>query len=247
MGVDTKDIYLSMADRDFIFRFFEMPLMRRHEIQSSVTYEIEKYIPFKLEELRWDYSCIKFVKEKKMDISFLGIKEDIHQSTQGLFTRLNLNPVSFEPSAVSLARMVKTLKKFAKIKNFALLDLTGSEGYLTFFHYDLPVFNRYFAIPMQDGEVKLDELANPIRLSFQYFRREFSFYHLEQLIVVANNPDEQLISMLKEDLAADVQACCSDDFLPQGGSIECVKALGVVDAANSAYKFKPKLSPTSSG
>ena len=114
MNVETKEIYLSMADRDFIFRFFEMPLMKRHEIQSSVTYEIEKYIPFKLEDLRWDYSTIKFPKEKKMDVAFLGLKEDIYQNIQGLFTRLGFNPVVFEPSAVSLARTLKTIKKFVE-------------------------------------------------------------------------------------------------------------------------------------
>jgi len=245
MNVDTKDIYLSMADRDFIFRFFEMPLMKRHEIQSSVTYEIEKYIPFKLEELRWDYSIIKFPKEKKMDVSFLGLKEDVYQNIQGLFTRLGFNPVLFEPSAVSLARTLKTLKKFAKAKNFALLDLTGGEGYLTFFHHDLPVFNRYFSIPaIKDEAPKLEELVNPIRLSFQYFRREFSFYKLEQLNIMSNTADEQLVNMLKEELQTDVQICCPDDFMASGNGLENLKAMGVADAEGSAYKFKPFLSPT---
>jgi len=245
MNVGTKDFYLSMADRDFIFRFFEMPLMKRHEIQSSVTYEIEKYIPFKLEELRWDYSTIKFPKEKKTDVSFLGLKEDIFQNIQGLFTRLGLNLVLFEPSAVSLARVIKTLKKFAKIKNFALLDLTPGEGYLTFFHYDLPVFNRYFTIPLVKDEVpKLEEVINPVRLSFQYFRREFSFYKLDQLIIVSKTSDEQLVNILKEELQTDVQSCCPSDFMAGDNGIENLKAMGVADAENSAYKFKPVLSPT---
>ena len=245
MNVETKDIYLSMADRDFIFRFFEMPLMKRHEIQSSVTYEIEKYIPFKLEELRWDYSTIKFPKEKKMDVSFLGLKEDVYQNIQGLFTRLGLNPVVFEPSAVSLARTLKTLKKFAKPKNFALLDLTGGEGYLTFFHYDLPVFNRYFTIPLVKDEMpKLEEVVNPVRLSFQYFRREFSFYKLDQLNIMSNASDEQLVNMLKEELQTEVQLCCPDDFMAGGSGIENLKAMGVADAEGSAYKFRPLLSPT---
>ena len=72
MNVEGKEVYISMADRDFIFRFFEMPMMRRNEIQSSVTYEIEKYIPFKLEELRWDYSTLKFPKEKKIEGRYLS-------------------------------------------------------------------------------------------------------------------------------------------------------------------------------
>ena len=245
MNVETKEIYLSMADRDFIFRFFEMPLMKRREIQSSVTYEIEKYIPFKLEELRWDYSTVKFPKEKKMDVSFLGLKEDVYQNIQGLFTRLGLSSVVFEPSAVSLARTLKTLKKFAKVKNFALLDLTGGEGYLTFFHYDLPVFNRYFTIPVvKDEAPKLEEVVNPVRLSFQYFRREFSFYKLEQLNIMSYTPNEQLVNMLKEELQTEVQLCCPDDFIPGGNGIENLKAMGVADAETSAYKFRPLLSPT---
>ena len=197
INADVKDLYLSLADRDFIFRFFDMPLMKRSEIQSSLTYEIEKYIPFKLEELRWDYSYVVLPKEKKMNVSFIGIKEDIYQNIQGLFTRLGFNPLTFEPSAISLARGLKSVKKFAKIKNFALLDLTGTEGCLTFFHNDLPVFNRYFTIPKETEREKVDDIVNPVRLSFQYFDREFSLYRVNQLIVMNETPDETLMGVLK--------------------------------------------------
>jgi len=244
MNVEAKDVRLSLADRDFIFRFFEMPFMKQSEVQSSLTYEIEKYIPFKLEDLRWDYSYASFPKEKKIDVSFIGIKEDIYQNIQGLFTRLGFNPLSFEPSAVSLARGIKTLKKFSKIKNFALLELTSGEGYLTFFYCDLPVFNRYFNLVRVDGELKTEDVVNPVRLSFQYFEREFHFYKLEHLIVASNSPDDTLVSMLKEDLQCNVHLCCPDDVMPGGGSLESLKALGAADLSASMYKFRPVLRPT---
>jgi hypothetical protein len=244
MNVDTKDVSLSLADRDFIFRFFDMPLMKKADVQSSLTYEIEKYIPFKLEELRWDYGYVPFPKEKKIDVSFIGVKEDIFQNIQGLFTRLGFNPILFEPSAVSLARAIKTVKKFSKVKSFALLDLTGGEGYLTFFHYDLPVFNRYFPLVRKNGALKPEEVVNPVRLSFQYFEREFNFYKLENLIVMSPEPDDALLNMLKEDLQVSVSICCPEDIAPRGGSLEVVKALGAMNFAPSSYKFKPILRPT---
>ncbi|MCP4652077.1 MAG: pilus assembly protein PilM [Candidatus Omnitrophica bacterium] len=244
ISADSKNVYLSLADRDFIFRFLEMPLMKRKEVESSLTYEIEKYIPFKLNELRWDYNYISFSKEKKINISFVGIKEDIYQNIQDLFTRLGLTTLTCEPSSVSLARCLKTIKKFSKLKNYAILDLTKTEGYLTFFYYDLPVFNRYFIIPRKEDALDAEELVKPVHLSFEYFKREFKFYQLDKLIVVTDSANEELIGLLKEDVQTDVDVCYPGEFMGTGGCVENIKALGAGDMEQSVYKFRPNLRKT---
>ena len=124
IGAADKNIHISLADKDFIFRSLEMPLMDKKNIGSSLMYEIERYIPFKIDELWWDYSSIRYPKEKKINVSFVGIRESIIFRTQELLSHLGLNPVVLEPSSLSLVKVVKLVKKFAPIKNFAILDVT---------------------------------------------------------------------------------------------------------------------------
>ncbi|MDD4183722.1 MAG: pilus assembly protein PilM, partial [Candidatus Omnitrophica bacterium] len=183
IGSEEKEVYVSLADKDFIFRSLEMPLMTKKNIDSSLVFEIEKYIPFKIEELMWDYSYVRYPKEKKLNISFVGIRETNIYKVQEMFSHLNLMTVTIEPSSLSLVKVLKTSKQFSQIKNFALLDATDSESYLTFFYEDLPVFSQYITIAKKGNVLDTDKFIESVRLSFQYFKREFRTYDLEKFIM----------------------------------------------------------------
>ncbi|MFH1519309.1 MAG: pilus assembly protein PilM [Candidatus Omnitrophota bacterium] len=245
LGSEAKNIYLSVADRDFIFRPLDMPIMRKKEVESSLVYEIEKYIPFKIEELVWDYDCITFSKERKMGIAFVGIRETNFQRFESILSRLELRPVALEPCCLSLVRIIKSLKRFARLKDFALLDFAQSEAYLTFFQGDLPVFNRYLVVPKKENSLDLDEFIDAVNFSFQYFKREFRNYRLEKLIVIGDPDLERLTSPLKDGLHIEIDTMSPYDLTARNNArIENVKALGALDTIRSTYKFKPQLKKT---
>ncbi|MBU2265428.1 MAG: hypothetical protein KJ977_00120, partial [Candidatus Omnitrophica bacterium] len=183
-NADGADICLSLADRDFIFRSLEMPLMRKAEIESSLAYEVEKYIPFKIGELEWAYETTRFPKDKKMSVSFIGIREGNLQRVREILNRLGARAVSIEPSSLSLVRALKSLKKFSKLRDFALLDLTEAESHLTFFQNDLPVFNRYLTIPKKEDVFDTVKFSESVDFSYQYFKREFRSYKIDKFVVV---------------------------------------------------------------
>ena len=242
VGGDTKNIYVSLADRDFIFRPLEMPLMKKKEIESSLVYEIEKYIPFKMEELVWDYDYVNFPKERKIGLSFIGIKEGNFERIKSILSRLELKAAMIEPSCVSLARVVKSVKKFAQFNNFALLDFTQAEAYLTFFQQDLPVFNRYIVVPKKEDTLDLDNFIEAVNFSFQYFKREFKNYKLDKFIIVGDSNVDSLVPPLKEGLQVEIESVSSYDLTNRNNAqVENVKALGAVGLERSLYKFKPYL------
>ncbi len=242
---DAKNIYVSLADRDFIFRPLEMPLMKKKEIESSLVYEIEKYIPFKIEELVWDYDYANFPKERKIGLSFIGIKESNFERIKAVLSRLELKAVIIEPSCVSLARVIKSVKKFAQFKNFALLDFTQAEAYLTFFQQDLPVFNRYLVVPKKEDTLDLDNFIEAINFSFLYFKREFKNYKLDKFIIVGDSNVDSLVPPLKEGLQVEIESVSSYDLTNRNNAqVENVKALGVAGLEHSLYKFRPYLRKT---
>jgi len=242
---DAKNIYVSLADRDFIFRPLEMPIMKKKEIESSLVYEIEKYIPFKMEELVWDYDYVNFPRERKISLSFIGIKEGNFQRIKSVLSRLELEAVIIEPSCISLARVIKSLKKFAQFKNLVLLDFTQAEASLTFFQQDLPVFNRYFIVPKKEGTLDLDNFIETVNFSFQYFKREFKNYKLDKFIIVGDSNVASLISPLKEGLQVEIEPVSSYDLTNRNNAqVESVKALGAVGREHLPYKFKPYLRKT---
>ncbi len=242
---DDSDIYVSLADRDFIFRPLEMPTMKKKEIESSLAYEMEKYIPFKMEELVWDYSYVNFPRERKISLSFVGIKEGNFQRIKSILSRLELKAVTIEPSCISLARVVKSLKKFAQSKNFVILDFNQAEASLTFFQQDLPVFNRYLIVPRKEGVLDLNSFIEVVNFSFQYFKREFKNYELDRFIIVGDSNVASLVSPLKEGLQIEVEPVSSYDLTNRNNAqVENVKAFGVAGREHLPHKFKPYLIKT---
>jgi hypothetical protein len=242
IGAEEKEVYVSLGDKDFIFRSFEIPLMKKKEIEHSLSYEIEKYIPFKMEELVWDYEYTAFPKEKKMSISFLGMREDAFLRSKDIFSRIGIKPLIIEPSSLSLARLLKSLKAFARLKNFALLDFNEFEGYLTFFSYNLPVFNHYIMIPRKEEGINLEKFIESVRLSFQYFRREFKSYDLDKFIIISRMDNEELVSALGEEISTQIEVLNPYHFgIKSPASLENLKALGVAFRDYYPCKFNPVL------
>ncbi|MDD5584005.1 MAG: hypothetical protein PHV55_02995 [Candidatus Omnitrophica bacterium] len=242
IGATEKNVYVSLADKDFIFRFLDMPLMKKKEIETSLAYEVVKYIPFKIEELRWGYGYTTFPRDKKINLSFVGIKDNNLAKIKDILNRLGLNPTVIEPSSLSLIRIVKSVKKHADVKNFALLDFTETEAYLTLFYHDLPIFNRYLTIPKKENNIDFDKFIDSVRLSFQYFKREFDFYDLEKFIIVGNAGVENLVSFFKEELQTNADVIAPSEITDKSGSeVEIAKAMGVAGIDYYPYRFKPVL------
>jgi len=240
VAVDTKEIHISLADRDFIFRQLQVPYMSKKEIETSLLYEIEKHIPFKLEELEWDYDYFRVPKERKLALSFLGIRESSLLRIRDILSRLNMKEAIIEPSCLSLVRVLKSSKDFSKVNNFALLDFTSAETYLTFFQNNLPIFNRYISVSGEDISQDSSKFIEAVNFSFQYFRREYKAYQLEKFIIIGEIEDENLVSSLKESLHIDAEVLSPKELTGQiNASVESAKAIGVAGRDHYPYRFKP--------
>ncbi|MCK5393721.1 MAG: pilus assembly protein PilM, partial [Candidatus Omnitrophica bacterium] len=229
-GAEEEKVYVSLSDRDFIFRALDMPMMRKKDIETSLNYEIEKYIPFKMSELEWDYKCVNVSKEKKAKLSFVGIKENNIRRVKDILASLKVNIVALEPACFSLLRVIKASSKaVSKIKNFAVLDFTDTESYLSFFKNGLLVFNRYISIPKVDNAVDYNKFIESISLSFQYFKREFKVSKLEKFVVITDSLNQGLITSLKGSGQLGVETFSPQDLTNfKNSTVENVKALGVV-------------------
>lgn len=245
VGSSSQEVYISLSDRDFIFRPLEMPLMDKKEIESSLVYEIEKYIPFKIDKLLWDYGYVSFFKKKKINLSFVGIKENNILKINETLARLKVKAAVIEPSCLSLVRVLKSLKRFSKVNDFALLDFGAAESYLTFFQNGLPIFNRYLSIPRTEEAVNLDKFIEAVNISFQYFRSEFKAYDLDRVIILGDKLDNNLSASLKENLGLEIEPVSLLELTSREGvGVEGVKALGIAGRDHYPYEFKPLLRKT---
>jgi len=237
---NATEAFVSLEDKEFIYRCFDMPLMNKREIESAVKYEIEKYIPFKIEELSWGYDYTKIAKEKKINLSFVGIKKIVLERYFSLFRGTNIRILSMEPVALGLMRVISFFKFGRKKANFILLDFSPAASYITFFYNNLPIFNRLLGSYDEKDENTVARMIDEVRISVQYFRREFKNYALNKLFIVGGSEMKEMLSSVKKEIDVDSDVIITDKILNiKGAGIEHLKAYGTATSSFIPSKFKP--------
>ncbi|MCD6584016.1 MAG: hypothetical protein J7K71_04970 [Candidatus Omnitrophica bacterium] len=251
------EIYLALEDRYFFFRSFVVPSMGRKGIESSITFEIDKYIPFKIEELTWNYGYKKIPQKKKGIVSFIGIKRTLFGGLSQPFSKLELTLSAIEPSCLALLRLIANRCPIRK-KWFAVLDLSSHACYLTLFFENLPLFNRtifsfrgeivYGDNVVAPGEPAfIDKLTEEIRFSLHYFEREYRPYSVEKLMVIVDNSNkDKLLSSLREKLSIEVEFYSPQEILNMPvGDVNTLKAYSALTFSQLSKGFLPLLEDSS--
>jgi len=178
---DIKNAYVGISDKYTFFRYLEIPLMNKKELQLALPLEIEKYIPFKIEDIAWNYNTKYDYRHKKIRISFLGIKKEYCDNWFSLLSRTNIGLVTLESgSLVSLGSLFALKKIPSKVKNFSLFVVGRGDGEILIYSDNMPYFSRYTKFPVDDsGNINYIKVSDEINLALNYYRREIPGSPLE--------------------------------------------------------------------
>ena len=105
--INADQAAVCISGQDLVIRTFEIPLIPQNELKGVVSFEIKKYIPFKLEELVYDFQTLLNKSNKTSLVLFVGIKKELLSSYISIFKQLNLRIGVLEYSAFSLLRLLK--------------------------------------------------------------------------------------------------------------------------------------------
>lgn len=95
---------VAVTGQGVVSRSIELPLMNRIELESSMQFEIEKYVPFPLADVSSDYTIIQEMKDKaKMSVLIAAAKNDIINERYNLAKEANLNLKVVDLDCLALA------------------------------------------------------------------------------------------------------------------------------------------------
>jgi len=208
-GIDTSIINLALPPKDIIFRCFTVPRMATHEIKSVVEYEINKYIPFTLEELSYSFHPIPVTEEntKRFRIVFVAIKKDTLEQYTNLFEQAKLNVFFIEPAPLSFVRILSTKKLLPLNDTTSVIEKEQSSVKITIIDQGIPHFVREFTLPSQQDEdtsvqtsKNLTRLINELKISFDYFSRQFNNATIKQTLLFSDKDLNELSKTLQDNL-----------------------------------------------
>lgn len=95
---------LSVSGQGVVSRYIELPIMNKTELDSSMKFEIEKYVPFPIADVCSDYAVIHEMKDKaKMSVLIAAAKNEIIQKKCKTAKEVNLGLKAIDLDSLALA------------------------------------------------------------------------------------------------------------------------------------------------
>ena len=201
--INASEATFCISGHDLIIRTFEIPQLPQSELRGGVNFEAKKYIPFKLEDLDYDFQVFFNKKNKTSLVLFVGIKKEILASYISFAKQLNLKINALEYSAFSVLRFLKLsgLSDAGVIASLCLDSNNEDEANFTVFENGFSLFSRDFDFAGEpagfeqtaesDLLQKQEKIKSEIRISFDYYNRKFPDKEVKNIFVVADKESHQ--------------------------------------------------------
>ena len=204
--INANEVTFCISGQDLVIRTFEIPLLPQSELKSAVGFEAKKYIPFKLDDLDYDYQVFFNQKSRTSLVLFVGIKKAILSSYISFAKQLNLKINALEYSAFSVLRFLKLsgVKDSGVIASLCFDAHNGDEANFSVFENEFSLFTRDFDFTPESGGFeqtveselvqKHDKLIKEIRLSFDYYNRKFPDKKVNNIAVVSDMQSHSVLA-----------------------------------------------------
>ena len=256
-SIDSPEANIVLLGRDLIIRTFQMPLLRPEECAAAVKYEAKKYIPFKVEELVYDYQLFMDKVNRKTLVLFVGVKRESLDKYVSIFAQLNVKVATIEYAGFSTLRLLQLakVKERGVVAVVSIDPVENDEVNFIVLENGFPLFSRDIILtrePTSEGARPLDaaqgmeELKVELRISLDFYLRKFPTKNINTVICIAPDESRQdLDAFIKERgiLARFVDVRKLLDK-PIASSLGTFKAFAVAQAKTIKSEIKIDLLPS---
>ena len=198
-NLGPSTVHLSLPTNDIIFRSFIIPWMQTSEIKGVVEFEVNKYIPFSLNELAFSYHPTTITEEgiKRIRIVFVAIKKQTLDNYTNILEQAGLSVGLVEPASISLMRSLEFKNLIPKDKTIAIVEQGESLGKIIIIDKEIPQFVREFQLKIttatgqeeNDSKAIYTRIINEIRISLDYFSRQNTHLDVKEILFLSAAPN----------------------------------------------------------
>jgi hypothetical protein len=201
--INANEATFCISGQDLVIRTFEIPLLPQSELRGAISFEAKKYIPFKLDDLDYDFQVALNKKNKTSLVLFVGMKKVILANYVSFAKQLNLKINALEYSAFSVLRFLKLsgLNTNGVIVSLCFDSNNEDEANFTVFENGFSLFSRDFdftgrapgfeEVSEADLIQQQEKLKKEIRTSFDYYNRKFPDKVVKNIFVISDKGSHQ--------------------------------------------------------
>jgi type IV pilus assembly protein PilM len=126
--VKTKDVVTSVSGHSVIVKKISLPFMTEAELEESIRWEAERYIPFDINDVNIDFQTFGSNPENPevMEVVLVAAKKDIINDYVSMIMEAGLNPVIIDIDAFALENMLAINYEIGKEEVVAIVNVGAS-------------------------------------------------------------------------------------------------------------------------
>jgi len=196
--IQAKDVTLSVSGHSsVIIKRVTLPQMSEDELEESIRFEAEQYIPFDIEDVNLDFQILGLAEENNMmDVLIVAVKKDKINEYVSVVKDAGLEPVIVDVDAFALENMYELNYDISEESNVALVNIGASMININILKGGMSVFTRDSSV---GGNLLTEALQREFTVSFQDAEKlimedPVEGISLEETTAVLNSASTDIIS-----------------------------------------------------
>jgi len=162
----TKDAVTSVSGHSVIVKKITLPLMSVPELEESIQWEAERYIPFDINDVNIDFQIFGSTPENPevMDVVLVAAKKDIVNDYVSVVIESGLNPVIIDVDAFAIENMLSVNYEIEKEETVAMVNVGASITNINILKNNMTAFTRDI---FKGGNQITDEIQRQLHIDYE--------------------------------------------------------------------------------
>jgi type IV pilus assembly protein PilM len=202
-GTRTKSVATAVSGHSLIVKKISLPSMTRDELDESIRWEAEQYIPFDINEVNLDFQILNSGEtEGQMDVLLVAAKKDLIDDYVNVITEAGLHPAVLDVEAFAVENAFEANYDVAPDEVVALADIGAQVVNINIIANGVPAFTRDIST---GGNVYTEEIQKALSVGWEEAERiKIGGSSTEQSQEVVPQEVEQAMQSITETVTGEI-------------------------------------------
>src|SRR5512138_2538127 len=166
LKVHEKEVVTSLSGHSVIIKKVILPTTTPEELEESIQWEVEQYIPFDIKDVKIDFQVIGPLKEdpSKMDVLLVAVKSDLVNDYISVVKDAGLTPTVVDIDSIAAGNAFEFCHPVSEEQVPMVINVGASFMNINILHGGVPLFTR--DVPMGGG-IYTSEIQKQLAVSFE--------------------------------------------------------------------------------
>ena len=163
-NVKNKDVAIAISGHSVILKKIPLPVMTPEELEESIQWEAEQYIPFDINDVNIDVHILNpNTDQGQMDVLLVAAKKDMINDYVSVVTEAGLDPVVMDVDALSLQNQFELNYDLPVGETICLIDVGAAVININIVSDRISAFTRDIAM---GGNQFTEEIQKQLNVSY---------------------------------------------------------------------------------